>query len=93
MKYILTYILTFLISTSFGQVIRLQMDTLHISANQPWASKYESIEPFSPEGVAVAVLNDKYGYVDTSRHEMCPFIYDDILSFDKGVGAVSLRSK
>ncbi len=93
MKLILTCFFVLLLSNCFGQVPRLHLDTIQISTDLAWNSKYESIEPFSPDGIAVAAINDKYGYVDTSGHELCPFIYDDILIFDKGIGGVSLNNK
>jgi len=53
---------------------------------------YEKIEPFS-EGLAVATINFKYGFINESGKPVIPLVYDYALKFEGGLACVSKDKK
>lgn len=48
---------------------------------------YDFAQRFS-EGLAVVVLNNKYGFIDVQGHVKIPFMYDNAYSFKEGLAVV-----
>lgn len=54
--------------------------------------KYSVIYPFT-EGLARAVYNGKYGYIDPAGREVVPPVYDEAFPFDSGFATASLDGR
>ena len=55
-------------------------------------ANYDYAYPFS-EGLALVVLNGKYGFIDKSGREVIALKYDDAFSFSEGLALVVLNGK
>jgi hypothetical protein len=51
---------------------------------------YEDAVPFSDEGYAAVKKNGKWGFINTNKEEVIPFVFDDALSFGQHLAAVKI---
>ena len=54
--------------------------------------KYDQQRPYK-EGLAAVNLDGKWGFIDASKNEVIPLIYEELLEFTEGLAAAKLNNK
>lgn len=55
--------------------------------------KYKFLNPIDEEGMILANLNDKHGYIDINENIIIPFKYDDLSVFNYGLAPAKMNGK
>ena len=94
MKNILLYTLLLTATLGYGQGLLPEEKVKKESPAQPvqqtkkyaWKDKYY-------EGLAIVILNDKFGFIDKTGKEVIPIKYDGAYIFSEGLASVELNGK
>ena len=82
------------LSVNRSGTIKVREPHLQMETNYPIRlnSDYSDIKPFS-DGLAAICRNNYWGYIDHNCNEVIPCLFDDAMSFIKGIAAVRIGGK